>query len=49
LFYLKCQGKWIEQQYIKEKPAIDIPSVTIFLPENQRDTNCERISNEIEE
>ncbi len=37
LFFLKCHGKWIEQQYVKEKEVDDSPRVTIFLPENNRD------------
>ena len=38
LFFLKCQGKWMEQQYVKEKlDESTLPKVNIYIPHNSRD------------
>lgn len=38
LFYLKCHGRWIEEQYRqKEVDKSTIPTVRIYIPDNQRD------------
>ena len=37
LFILKCKGRWVEEQYRKEKEVADIPKIHVYLPHNRRD------------
>lgn len=44
MYMLNNRFGWMEEKYKKEKPAIDVPSVQIFLPENNRNKEEEVIN-----
>lgn len=37
VYLLNNRFGWMEERHRKEKPVIDMPKITIFLPDNQRD------------
>lgn len=43
IYLLNNRFGWCEEKYRKEKEVIDMPQITVYLPDNQRNRNDETV------